>query len=101
MTHIIDGKRYNTATATRIGSRSQCHGSFTDFDEDLYRTPKGSFFLVGEGGPMTKYAHSCGQNSWSGGSGVNILSETEALAWCEKADVKPEIIEKYFTVVDA
>ena len=68
MRRIIDGRMYNTETAVEICGISHSH--YTDFhhyEETLYKTPKGAFFLVGEGGPLSKYARSLGNNSRGGG----------------------------------
>lgn len=82
---VINGKIYNTETSTKIaGWWNGC--STNDFNycsEDLYRTRKGNFFLDGEGGARSKYAHSCGQNSWCGGSDIIPLTIEEAKEWVE------------------
>lgn len=99
MKKIIDGKTYNTETATHIGNRSSSYpGDFRYVDEDLYLTKKGTFFLAGEGGPMSKYSHSCGQNSWTGGDGMEVLTKAEALAWCERYDIDSDVIEEHFEI---
>ena len=62
MKKIINGKKYDTETATKIGEYSNGY-STSDFhyiDETLYRKKTGEFFLYGEGGPMTRYSHACG-----------------------------------------
>ena len=86
MRKIIKGKMYDTETATEVGSFSNA-GSFRDFthmEETLYRKRNGEFFLFGEGGPMTKYAVTIGQNSWSGGSRITPLTENQAREWAEE-----------------
>jgi hypothetical protein len=70
---------------------------FNYIDESLYRTKAGRFFLAGEGGAMTKYAESDGNTRW-GASGMFVMSEGEALEWCENRNVDPDIIEKFFNV---
>jgi len=92
-----DGKCYNTKTAEEVAYHS--HGYQNDFhyyEETLYRTEKDAWFLVGEGGPMSKYAKSVGQNSWGSGSGEIILSKQEALEWLEAYD-ENDAIEEYFS----
>ena len=84
MIKIIDGKRYNTETATKLGHWWNGY-SCTDFytcSETLYQTKKGQFFLYGESGPMGKYSRSVG-NMTSGGEGIYLLSESDASQWCE------------------
>ena len=86
MKKIINGKMYNTETAQELGSNSNS-GDWRDFShycETLYRKRTGEFFLHGEGGPMTKYAESVGQNQWSGGSRIMPMSWDEAQAWAEE-----------------
>lgn len=86
MKKIIDGKRYDTDTARKIAERST-GGSFRDFshlEETLYCKRTGEYFLAGEGGPMTKYAKSVGQNTTSGGSAIIPQSIDEAREWAEK-----------------
>lgn len=102
MKKIIDGKMYNTETATWIGNGGGVSRSdFNYYDEDLYRTKKGAFFLVVEGGPMTKYSRSCGNNCTSGGSRFFVLSDREALAWCERNDVDTDEIQEMFKIEEA
>lgn len=85
MKKIIDGKLYNTETAKKVANWSDGM-SFRDFshvEETLYQKRTGEFFLFGEGGPMTKYAVSAGQNSWSGGSKIVPLTWESAREWAE------------------
>ena len=88
MKKIINGKLYNTETAKMVGNGSNypSHypGDFGYFDEYLYKKKTGEFFLCGKGGPMTKYAHSVGQNCWSGGEDIIPLTTDEAKEWVEK-----------------
>ena len=85
MKKIINGKRYDTATAKKIGDAS--HSNNRDFGywyEELYQKKTGEFFLYGEGGPMSKYSRSTGQNEWAGGEEINPLTLGEAQEWGEK-----------------
>jgi len=98
MKRIIDGKTYNTETATLIGTYGNglSRSDFGFLDKGLYLTKKGRFFLAGEGGAMTEYSESYGGMS-SEGEGITVLSEAEALTWAERhADI--DMIEKHFTV---
>jgi hypothetical protein len=102
MKKVIEGKVYNTASATELGSRS--YGTnLRDFhyvSESLYVTKNGAFFIAGEGGALSKYSESLGQNSYSSGSGMSVLDATAALACAESFDLDVDIIEKYFTVTE-
>jgi hypothetical protein len=85
MKAIINGKTYNTETATEIGHYSRF--GYTDFryiDEGLFRTKKGNYFLAGEGGAMTHYSHRCSDNSSCGGKKIIPLDESEAREWMEE-----------------
>lgn len=96
MKRIIDGKVYNTETAEEIASWHNGYygGDFKRCEESLYRTPKGSWFLAGEGGPMSKYARPAG-NMTSGGDGLEPLTPDEARRWLEEKDFVAEL-EQYF-----
>lgn len=99
-TKMINGKRYNTETAQEIAhySNSSDRRDFHQFEETLYKTPNGAYFLVGEGGPMSKYSRATGQNSWSGSSdNFTPLTRAQALQWCEAHGVKPATIEAHFS----
>lgn len=85
MKKIIGGKRYDTETAHFCGSDQ--YGGPRDFHywrEELYRKTTGEFFLHGEGGAMSKYAISAGQNEWSGGEKIIPLSPAKAKEWAEE-----------------
>lgn len=74
MKAIIEGKRYNTETATEIAYYSW--GSYSDFEhveETLYRTENGAWFLVGGGGPKSTYAKPL-SGSGLAGSSNNLVS---------------------------
>jgi hypothetical protein len=98
MKAVIEGKLYNTETAEEIASYDNGLGTrdFKNYDESLYVTKKGNFFLAGSGGPMTKYARPRG-NMTGGGSTIFSLSKTEAFEWCQNHDVDTEVISQYFS----
>lgn len=83
MKKIINNKLYNTETARELGL--DCGGDgFSHWCERLYLKRTGEFFLYGEGGPMTKYAVSVSDNSWSGGEKIIPLSAAKAREWAEE-----------------
>lgn len=86
MRKIINGRTYNTATSKEIGSGGNglSRRDFASYSESLYRNTKGAYFLHGEGGPMSKYAVSTGQNEWSGSEQITPLTVAEAQEWAEK-----------------
>lgn len=84
MKKVINGKLYDTDTAQELGFDGGNYNSFSEWHEELYRKRTGEFFLYGNGGPMSKYAESVGDNSWSGGSKIIPLSVDSAREWAEK-----------------
>src|SRR5690554_5959938 len=85
MKKVIDGSLYNTDTAKELGNYSYSNRTdFNYFSETLYRTRSGKYFIHGEGGPMSKYAVSTGQNSWSGGEHIEPVSIDTAREWAEE-----------------
>lgn len=97
MKKVINGKTYNTETASTIGFYSAPY-SVNDhhyFKETLYKTKKGNFFLAGEGGGLTKYARQCG-DSVCYGDGIIPLDPDSALSWVER-NLNPELTEKLFS----
>lgn len=97
MKKIIDGRMYNTDTATCVATYDNgC--SYDDLDyisEDLFIKKNGEWFIYGAGGARTNYSVSCGSNWWRGGSSIIPLTEEEAKEWLEEHDFVDEYI-KYF-----
>lgn len=86
MKKVINGKMYDTETAKLVGNWDN-GGRGNDFnkcEESLYQKRTGEFFLYGEGGPMSKYAKSCGNNSWGWGSEIIPLTFEAAKEWSEE-----------------
>ena len=85
MKQIINGKKYDTETAKKVGSWSNGY-SYSDFSsctEELYRKRTGEYFLYGIGGPMSRYSQSYG-NTTSGGEKIIPMTEAEARKWAEE-----------------
>ena len=98
MRRIVNGKVYDTETADWIANYEYRHrGDFHWYAEDLYRTKKGTFFLAGEGGGLSKYQVEVGCRSWCGGSKIIVLTEEEAREWVEKYG-STRLYEKLFDV---
>jgi len=97
MKRVIDGKIYNTETAELLHEWSNgCFGrDFKSCAESLYKTKKGAYFIAGSGGPMSKYAVSCGNNSTSGSEQIEVLAEAEAIRWLEEHDGSEVLTEKF------
>lgn len=85
MKSIINGKRYDTATATLAHSWDNGHytSDFKYRSKDLYRTPRGAWFIHHEGGAMTDMAERCDSNSYCGGSSIEPVSDDDARAFLE------------------
>lgn len=85
MKKIIQGVLCDTSTAKHLGSASYLGiRDFSHWSEELYRTKSGKFFLYGEGGPSSRYAVTIGQNEWSGGEKIQLLSRETAMKWAEE-----------------
>lgn len=86
MKKIINGKVYDTETAKKVAfwSNNKSYSDFSYTEENLYRKKTGEFFLYGEGGPMTKYAESCGDNGWMYGDKIIPLTYESAQKWAEE-----------------
>lgn len=85
MKKIIAGAKYDTDTAKKLGSYS--YGARSDFhfyDEELYRTKSGRYFMHGNGGPMSHYAKACDIGGWTGGEKIVPVSRFDAQEWAEK-----------------
>lgn len=84
MRKVIKGKLYDTDKAVMVAECSEGYPSdFSYVSETLYRKRTGEYFLHGEGGPMSRYAKSCGQNQWTGGEAIKPLGYDEAREWAE------------------
>lgn len=102
MRKIANGKRYDTETATLIGETSNIGrgadsaGDFNYWSAGLYRSPRGAhYFLAGEGGPMSRFGQSVGQNSWGGGRDIIPMSKEEAFEWAQE-NLTPDEVEAAF-----
>lgn len=84
MKKIISGKKYDTTTAQKLGFFDNNELGFSSVEETLYRKRTGEFFLLGEGGPMSKYAVITGGGNWAGGTAIIPLSWEAARAWAEE-----------------
>lgn len=87
MKTIINGKRYDTEKATFVAEYSEGYGSgdFRFLEEKLYRTQNGSWFLHGQGGPLTDYCEQHGSMR-TGSERIEPFTENEAAAWLERTN---------------
>ena len=97
MKRIVDGHKYDTETATEIANtRYSAPGDFGYWSETLYKTINGRYFIDGEGGPLSMYSESIGNNSIAGRRWITPLSREEAYKWCEEHD-QVDAIENEFS----
>jgi hypothetical protein len=97
MKKVINRKVYDTETASFVAEASYSYpGDFQYWEESLYRTTDGMYFLAGEGGPMSHYAKSIGNNTTSGSSKITPITLPAAIDWCEENDVEADIIINEF-----
>lgn len=97
MKRIINNKVYDTETARNVGAwdNGKYGNDFGRLSETLYQKKTGEFFLYGEGGPMTKYAKSAGNNSWSGGEEIIPLTVEAARTWAEEHLTADEYMREF------
>ena len=97
MKKIINGKSYNTETATLIGEYSTPGIGKSDFyywEAGLYKTKKGNYFIAGEGHALSPFAR-CFAGSCGWGSDIDPKTPVKALEWAEKY-LEPEEFEFEF-----
>lgn len=89
MKRIINGKKYDTETATPVCHYSYSNtGDFRHVRKTLYRKKNGEFFIHGRGGPASEFAEQIEQNTWCGGERIIAITD----------DMAREFAEKYATV---
>ena len=102
MKRIIDGKRFDTETADWVAEFRGGAGR-TDFrywKASLYRTPRGRWFLSGEGGGMSMFAEHVPGGGSRGGSGLIPIPATEARRYLEDDGAVDEL-EQWFAIEEA
>jgi hypothetical protein len=101
MKRIIDGLRYDTATAEPIATFTNGFGQ-SDFKWDnsaIYKTKKGRYFIAGRGGPKSRWATQV-NNTTSGGEGIMTLTDTQAREMLEEWEAN-DALEEHFPIEDA
>lgn len=94
MQKVVNGKRYNTETATMICDYSFSNlGDFKYIQEALYVTKKGNYFVAGKGGPMSSYARSLGNNTTGGSSEIKPIDKVGAFEWAQKYGEVEKVFE--------
>ena len=104
MKRVIDGKRYDTDKAQCVAEYANTYdrGDFHWYEEGLYQTAAGSWFLACQGNAASPYARAVAQNERGPGEELRVLSEAEARAWLEQHNKTGEL-EDYFgdSIADA
>jgi hypothetical protein len=93
---IINAIVYNTNTAKKIASvhhKTNNHSNW--FQEELYTTENGRWFIAGEGGSHSHYAIDEGEGNMNGGSDLLPRTIPETMSWLEKHR-KYDVLEEYF-----
>ena len=85
MKKIINNRKYDTETARKVGfaCNNVSYSDFNWWEETLFCKRTGEYFLYGEGGPMSRYAESQGDNSWGFGNAIIPLTFNKAREWAE------------------
>lgn len=97
MKKIINNKKYDTDTARKIGcwSSGSNPSDFSYYDETLYCKRSGEYFLLGDGGPASRYSKRTDSNTWSGSCEIIPLSYQDATQWAMK-HLNADIYENEF-----
>lgn len=83
MKKVIEGKRYDTETARKLGEWDNGLGycDFSYCSETLYKKRTGEFFLLGDGGAASKYSSKIDMNTWGGETVIVPISDCYAKRW--------------------
>lgn len=85
MYKVLNGRRYNTQTAKRLGTHGDyLPGDVNSSQETLYRTKSGEYFIHGEGGANTRYAKAAGGGGWTDGEHIAPISAENARQWVQE-----------------
>lgn len=102
MRQIIDRKVYETGNAEQLAKYGSVadKGDFHTLAETLYKDPDGEYFLHCQGGAATQYAQSTNQGT-TYGEEIQLLTQEEALDWCEERSVNSDkIIEEFADLLE-
>jgi hypothetical protein len=103
MRKVIDGKIYDTETATKIcfvGNSGYQQNDFHYDDSDLYVTKSGAYFIAGEGGALSRWGRAHGQSGRIGGDGIVVIDADQAAAFAQSRLDADEYL-KFFPAVEA
>lgn len=93
---IFNKKIYSTENAKKITSiRHGSPNNISWYEEVLYQSQNGAWFMVGEGGPLSHYGIDVGEGNKEGSQKLTPMSWDEAINWLER-HAKYSVIEEYF-----
>ena len=97
MKRIINGQRYDTDKAKLVAERETDlpRSDFRWAREELYRTPRGRWFVAGRGHGMTRWARVHDDGMRGMGEGIVAMTPEEAREWLE-AEEDTAAVERYF-----
>ena len=96
MKFIINSKRYDSETSTEIASYENAYRSdFSWYLEKLYRTPKGNWWMYGEGNAASLYCTYASSGGSDPGSRAFTMTADQAKVWLERHE-EYDSLEKYF-----
>lgn len=87
---VIDKKIYNTETSNElfyVSNKEKEKYRTNQFEEALYKTDKGNYFMAGRGGPCTRWRQideRIDRIDFIEGEGIIPISEYLAIAWLTK-----------------
>ena len=93
---VMDRKVYDTMTAVHVASdwNGLARADFRFREWDLFRTPRGNWFRVDSGGPLTDARRWAGDGWTDTIEKVTPITPADALAFL-KVHGTPQLIEKY------
>lgn len=100
MRKIIDGRVYDTSTATHVAGYEENLRQSSYIAEDLYRKRTGEYFLHGKGGAMSAYQTRVDSTTWTGGEAIIPISIDRARAWMEQHATDTEYETEFGEVVE-
>lgn len=86
MKKIIDGRKYDTSTATELATA--CHGTprdFAYFEETLFRKRSGEYFIYGFGHAASRYAQARPDGDFGAGEAIRPVTYDQAVRWAEES----------------
>ena len=100
MKRVINGRLYDTETTELVAAAEGggYRSNFSYWEERLYRTRAGEYFIAGSGNASSRYSQPVGNNCRGAGEGLRVITEADALAWCEQNEIDPDVIAELFAV---